>query len=98
MRAAEIARQAVKEGWSVREMERRVAGASRKSARRRRKVALEPMAQALEEQLKDYFSTRVRIRQQTGTKGSIEVEYHGPDDFERIYELMTGEEVSRVSQ
>lgn len=98
MRAAEIARQAVKEGWSVREMERRVAGASRKSTRRKRKVALEPMAQAFEEQLKDYFSTRVRIRQQTGTKGSIEVEYHGPDDFERIYELMTGEEVSRVSQ
>ena len=97
LRASEIARQAVKEGWSVRKMEKRVAGTSGKRASRRRGDS-GPMAKALEEQLRDYFSTRVRIRQQAGTKGLIEIQYHGPEDFERIYELITSQQVSRGNQ
>jgi hypothetical protein len=56
------------------------------------------MVKALEGQLRDHFSTRVTIREQAGRKGIIEVQYHGSEDFERIYELMTGQDSSRVGE
>ena len=96
LRAAELGQQAAKEGWSVREIERRVAGTSKKKRKRKRRATSDPMVKAFEGQLRDHFSTRVTIREQVGRKGTIEIQYHGPEDFERIYELMTGQESSRV--
>ena len=98
LRAAELGQQAAKEGWSVREVERRVAGISRKKRKRKRGGTSDPMVKAFEGQLRDHFSTRVTIREQAGRKGTIEIQYHGPEDFERIYELMTGQESSRVGE
>ncbi len=96
LRAAELGQQAAKEGWSVREVERRVAGISKK--KRKGMAPSDPMVKALEGQLRDHFSTRVTIREQAGRKGIIEVQYHGSEDFERIYELMTGQDSSRVGE
>ena len=96
LRAAELGQQAAKEGWSVREVERRVAGISKK--KRKERAPSDPMVKALEGQLRDHFSTRVTIREQAGRKGIIEVQYHGSEDFERIYELMTGQDSSRVGE
>ena len=100
LRAAELGQQAAKEGWSVREVERRVAGISKKKRKRKRKRTRtsDPMVKAFEGQLRDHFSTRVTIREQVGRKGTIEIQYHGPEDFERIYELMTSQESSRVGE
>ncbi len=98
LRAAELGQQAAKEGWSVREVERRVAGISKKKRKRKRRATSGPMVKAFEGQLRDHFSTRVTIREQAGRKGTIEIQYHGPEDFERIYELMTGQESSRVGE
>ena len=98
LRAAELGQQAAKEGWSVREVERRVAGISKKKRKRKRGGTSDPMVKAFEGQLRDHFSTRVTIREQAGRKGTIEIQYHGPEDFERIYELMTGQESSRVGE
>ena len=98
LRAAELGQQAAKEGWSVREVERRVAGISKKKRKRKRGATSDPMVKAFEGQLRDHFSTRVTIREQVGRKGTIEIQYHGPEDFERIYELMTGQESSRVGE
>ena len=98
LRAAELGQQAAKEGWSVREVDRRVTGISKKKRKRKRGVTSGPMVKAFEGQLRDHFSTRVTIREQAGRKGTIEIQYHGPEDFERIYELMTGEESSRVGE
>ena len=98
LRAAELGQQAAKEGWSVREVERRVTGISKKKRKWKRGATSDPMAKAFEGQLRDHFSTRVTIREQAGRKGTIEIQYHGPDDFERIYELMTGQESSRVGE
>ena len=98
LRAAELGQQAAKEGWSVREVERRVAGISKKRRKRKRTAASDPMVKAFEGQLRDHFSTRVTIREQAGRKGSIEIQYHGSEDFERIYELMTGQESSKVGE
>ena len=98
IRAAELGQQAAKEGWSVREVERRVGGTSKKKRKRKSTATSDPIVKAFEGQLRDHFSTRVTIREQAGRKGSIEIQYHGPEDFERIYELMTGQDSSRVGE
>ena len=98
VRVAELGQQAAKEGWSVREVERRVNGTSKKKRKRKRTATSDPIVKAFEGQLRDHFSTRVTIREEAGRKGSIEIQYHGPEDFERIYELMTGQDSSRVGE
>ena len=98
VRVAELGQQAAKEGWSVREVERRVNGTSRKRRKRKKTATSDPIVKAFESQLRDHFSTRVTIREEGGRKGSIEIQYHGPEDFERIYELMTGQDSSRVGE
>ena len=98
VRVAELGEQAAKEGWSVREVERRVNSTSRKKRKRKKIATSDPIVKAFESQLRDHFSTRVNIREEGGRKGSIEIQYHGPEDFERIYELMTGQDSSRVGE
>jgi len=98
VRAVELGQQAAKEGWSVREVERRVSGTSKKKRKRKSTATSDPIVKSFEGQLRDHFSTRVTIREQAGRKGSIEIQYHGPEDFERIYELMTGQDSSRVGE
>ena len=93
--AADLARRAAKDGWSVREIERRAAGASGKK-RPRKEREKDPVVRALEEALQDYLGTRVQVKPGRSGKGSIEVQYHGPEDFERLFEQMTGRPVSDV--
>lgn len=93
VRAAELARQAVKEGWSVREVERRVAGKDRKKRKAKPKS---PVVQALEEALESHFQTRVSIREKRGQKGTIRIDYHDAEDFERVFEMITGTSVTEV--
>lgn len=98
VRAGELARAAAKEGWSVREVERKVGEAPQQRGGKRRRATRhrDPVSLALEEALQDLFGTRVRIRQDKKGQGSIEITYLGADDFERIFELMTGQEVGEV--
>jgi ParB family chromosome partitioning protein len=98
VRQGELARRAVKDGWSVREMERRAGenpGVPRRGAKRSQK-AVDPVVRLLEERLRDHLSTRVRIKGGGKKKGSIEVEFHGSEDFERVFQLITGRDVSEV--
>lgn len=93
--AAELARQAAREGWSVREVERRAVPAARKSrAPKARKV--DPVVDALEAALQDHLQTRVQVRPSRGGKGRVEIGYHDADDFGRIFEAITGRPVSEV--
>jgi len=93
-KAGELARQAARDGWSVRETERR-AGAAR-PARRRKQPTPDPVLQSLEESLREHLSTRVSIRRRRGGGGCIEISYHDDSDFERVFELMTGRSVGDV--
>lgn len=95
VQAADLARRAAKEGWSVREVERR---ASRSTDGRRAKAprAKDPVVRALEEALQDHLQTRVEVRQSRAGKGMIQIRYHGTDDFERLFELIAGVPVSGV--
>ena len=46
--------------------------------------------------LRDSLATLVLIKQKRGGKGSIEIQYHGAEDFERVFALITRREVSEV--
>ncbi len=97
VRAGELARAAVREGWSVREMERK-AGETATATQKRRKPAPapDPVVRALEEALQESLSTRVHIKRSRKGKGVIEITFHGSEDFERVFELVTGRETSEV--
>lgn len=97
VRAADLARSAVKDGWSVRETERRCGNASSGKRAARKERPADPVVRALEETLQDALSTRVRIRRGRGGKGVIEITFHGNDDFERVFELVAGQDVSEVA-
>lgn len=94
VRAAELARSAAHEGWSVRETERRCGSATKKKPGKA--PAVDPLVRALEEALQEALSTRVHIRTSRKGRGIIEITFHGPDDFERVFELVAGKEASEV--
>ena len=98
VRAANLARQAVKEGWSVREVERRARGSAPWAVSRAAKIrpTRDPVVLALEETLRERLATRVKIRAGKKGTGVIEVPFHGSEDFERIFVLLAGREASDV--
>lgn len=93
--AGQLARKAAAEGWSVREVERRAragAGAARKKAAKPQS----PVIAALETALQDHFHTRVEVKPTRKGGGVVTVSYHDDDDFERVFELLTGRTVGEV--
>ncbi len=94
VKAAEIARRAAKEGWSVREVERKAAAERPKRPRPAPPKA--PVVLALEQALQEHLQTRVEVKQGRGGKGSLEIRYHDAEDFERVFEVITGRPVSEV--
>ena len=87
--------EAVKGGWSVREVEKRARGADPKGSSKHA-ITVDPLIRELEVVLRDSLVTRVSIKQKRGGKGSIDIQYHGAEDFERVFALITGREVSDV--
>jgi len=99
VRAGELARAAVREGWSVREVERQVSEAVPRAGRKKKGAAArstDPVVRALEEALQESLSTRVSIKGGRTGKGVIEITFHGSEDFERVFEIVTGREAAEV--
>ena len=94
VRASNLARQAVKEGWSVREIERHARGSASRAAKAR--PSRDPVVRALEEALRERLATRVKIRAGKKGTGVIEVPFHGSEDFERLFVILAGREASDV--
>jgi ParB family chromosome partitioning protein len=95
----ELARKAIKEGWSVREMESHAGVNSvKKTKRTKNRVSrpLDPVARALEENLREVLATKANVRFRRGGSGVIEVPFRNHEDFERVFHLITGQEVSEV--
>lgn len=104
VKAGELARRAVSEGWSVREVERRVRG------RKERKTGTpgsgagtggsggpaDPVLRGLQEELRATLGTRVRIRGGRTGRGTIEIPFGGSEEFERLFAVITGREASDV--
>jgi ParB family chromosome partitioning protein len=89
----EVAQLAVDKDLSVRDTERaikRVAGASDKAESAKRSIILKDAnMRAAETRLTRYLSTNVKIHPSTkGKGGKIEIEYYGPDDLTRVFDLL----------
>ena len=97
VKAGDLARRAAREGWSVREVERRASARKpRKASPKGDAVAGDPLVRALEEALREQLSTRVQLRGLANGSGVIEIPFHDAEDFERIFALIVGREASEV--
>lgn len=105
VRAGRLGRAAADEGWSVREVEDRVRAPEKQGSRTGRSSgsasgsgggSRDPVVQALETALQEALSTRVAIKPARDGKGRIEITYLGTEDFERIFEIVTGDTASEV--
>jgi len=92
---AELAREVVAQGLSVREVERRV----RESGRGKSKARLQASnstdtrsaeVRRLEDRLRKHLGTDVRVTQTGGEKGELRVPFYSADDFGRLLDLILG--------
>jgi ParB family chromosome partitioning protein len=89
-----LARHAVADDWSVREIEERVRGEGRPStaARRRREAkTLSPDARRVEEVLRKRLGTDVKVHPRRRGRGFLTIQYYSNDDLSRLLELILGE-------
>jgi ParB family chromosome partitioning protein len=95
-RISEVAKRAVDEGWSVRQMEKFTAEATEatgKPARTAKETApLDPNVKAAVVEMESALATRVRLVPGRGAGGRIEIEYYSDEDLNRIYELISGKQ------
>ena len=89
----EVGQQAIDHELSVRETERaikRAAGVSDKATAAKRSIILKDAnMRAAETRLARHLSTNVKITPGgKGKGGKIEIEYYGPDDLARVYDLL----------
>ena len=82
-----LARRAIKDNMTVRELEQE-AGAARKRKPSKAKKPKSPQIEALENALSSHLATRVHIDERRGGKGKIVIEFYSHDDFERLAEKM----------
>lgn len=94
-KAGELGRRAAREGWSVRDLEKRV-NRGLQRARKKPSRPVDPVLLALGQALEEHLGTRVEIHQGRGGKGSIDIKFHGDEDFERLFELIVRREVTDV--
>jgi ParB family transcriptional regulator, chromosome partitioning protein len=100
-RMVELGRRAAREGWSVRETEARTRKGGGKGRPQGRngagKASHDPVVTALQEALREALGTRVHLRSGTGGGGSVEIPFRDEEDFERVFQLLTGKEVTEIS-
>ena len=82
-----IARRIIKEGLSVREVEVIVYPEKRIKPGKKRLRVLSPGLQEIEDKLKEFFGTSVRLVQRK-KRGRIEIEFYSDDDLNRILEIL----------
>ncbi len=95
-RQQRIVEEIVREGLSVRQVERRVRRIGQPT-RKKKKTADkatgtdDPNTRAVTDQLRSHFGTQVAIRKTTDGNGRIEITYYSEDDLQRILDmLLTG--------
>jgi ParB family chromosome partitioning protein len=87
---AELARDAVAKGWSVREVERRVRELVERPVRpaESTKDTRPAEVRRTEDHLRRHFATDVDIRLRGPAKGEIRIAFYSTDDFDRLLELL----------
>ncbi len=90
----ELGRKTVKEGLSVRELEKAVRSHGKKRGPRNgknnhtAKSGDERVIAEWEEKLRHRFGTSVEINRKASSKGRVEIEFYSDDDLERILDLL----------
>ena len=90
----EVAEKSVAQGWSVRQIER----VTQKMTEGRKpkhvdEVETDPNVKAAIQELQRVLGTRVRIVEKPKQKGGrLEIDYYSPDDLDRIYTTIVGEQ------
>jgi ParB family transcriptional regulator, chromosome partitioning protein len=96
MRIAELAKEVVAQGLSVREVERRVrelakpATGERTAPERATTDGRSAEVRRLEDRLRKRLGTDARIVQSGRDKGELRIPFYGTEDFERLLELVLG--------
>lgn len=86
-----VARQAVAEGWSVREVETRVKRPGRgKGTGARGEQPATSEARRIEDALRAHLQTDVRLTQKRKGRGQLTISYYSNDDLSRLLELVLG--------
>ncbi|WP_010502213.1 ParB/RepB/Spo0J family partition protein [Paenibacillus elgii] len=87
-----LADTAIKEQWSVRELEEEVKKLEEKADSKKMKLKpkrKDPYINQLEESLREMYRTTVKIKH-SNNKGKIELLYYSKDDLDRLLELLQG--------
>ncbi|TLS48876.1 ParB/RepB/Spo0J family partition protein [Paenibacillus antri] len=87
----ELTERTIVEQWSVRELEEAIRKLEdqQKKQPKPKKIKRDPYIHALEEDLRDYLKTTVKIKSNK-EKGKIEILYYSNDDLQRLLEIMQG--------
>ena len=95
---ADLAREVIAEGLSVREVERRVRAATRKSKKGSGAGGAAPQdtraaeIRRLEEQLRRRLGTDLKIIQNAKERGELRIPFYSVEDFGRLMEILLGTE------
>jgi ParB family chromosome partitioning protein len=97
---AELAREVVARGLSVRDVEQRARDAGRRAkgdgkpaARRDRRP---PEVKRLEDELRRHLQTDVQLTVARGERGAITIQFYSSEDLERLTELLLGDQRDRL--
>ncbi|MEK8128948.1 ParB/RepB/Spo0J family partition protein [Paenibacillus filicis] len=88
-----LADTAIKEQWSVRELEEEVKKLEEKGDTKKAKpkqTRKDPYINEVEESLREVYRTTVKIKHNNNNKGKIELLYFSNDDLNRLLELLQG--------
>ena len=81
-----IAKRVIKDGLSVREVER-LAGEEEPKKKKAKTISINPDLNRIENELKQVLGTRVKIKEK-GKKRTLEIEYYSKEELERLIELI----------
>ncbi|GAB4279704.1 MAG: ParB/RepB/Spo0J family partition protein [Coriobacteriia bacterium] len=87
----ELAKRVVSQGLSVRETENLARLLAAGQTERAKRPATPKAFKAVARSLRNMLGTNVRVKQ-TAKKGKIEIDFHGEEELERIFRLLTGGE------
>jgi ParB family chromosome partitioning protein len=90
----ELANDTVSQGWTVRELEKRLRNfvepshGKKKAGRPRADDRRPPELKSIEDRIRRFFQTDVRLASSPESRGSLTIEFYSADDLERILEIM----------
>lgn len=90
---AELAREAVTRGLTVRDVEARARARTGKDLKRsagQRKDRRPAEVRRLEDELRRHFQTDVQVTVASGDRGTVSIQFYSVDDLERVAELILG--------